>query len=341
MPRDKGWSIRPLLQVIAGACLLVALVMDPGCHANHEVTLVDAKPIKSARSEPPMAKSAASETSSKTGKMTATNSHVEAASVISDASSSSAHARTVRGTHADSMVALLRRDPLEALRQLHRDFAERDPSYTCVFTRQELLGTGMGPEQEIAVKFRSVPFSVAMEFTRNAGLVKRALFVQGKWRDESADPELKDQAFVQPAGVAGLLVKSIKQPIHGTLAKRTGRRAIDQFGFERAMKLIVDYCEKADARGELKLTYEGEGEFKGRRVWVLKRVLPYSGPDGEYPDRVAKIYIDEALRVPVAIHTFSDDQCDAAHLLGKYEYRDIDFDANVTDADFEPATYGL
>ena len=107
------------------------------------------------------------------------------------------------------------------------------------------------------------------------------------------------------------------------------------------MDLIVQYCEKAREAGALKLTYEGEADFKGRRVWVVKRVLPYTGPDGEYPDLVANFYIDQEHRIPIAIHTFSDEKCTVEDLLGKYEYRDVDFDADVTDADFEPATYGL
>lgn len=335
MPRDKAWSVRPLLQVIALGCLALALVLDPGCHAHHDVILDEPRPITDARTQPRVAPPAPEP-----------GDHAMATMQVADSQVESAHVSTPNATPdvdtREGMEALLRRDPLQALRVLHREFAEADPSYTCVFTRQEMLASGMGPEQDISVKFRPEPFSVAMEFVRNPGLVKRALFVKGKWRDESADSEeLKDQAFVQPAGVAGLLVKSLKQPIRGTMAKRTGRRAIDQFGFERAMDLLVKYCDKAQADGALKLTYEGEADFKGQRVWVLRRELPYTGPDSDYPDRVAMIYIDEQLRIPVAIHTFSDDQCDAAHLLGKYEYRDVDLNANVTDADFDPATYGL
>jgi len=53
------------------------------------------------------------------------------------------------------------------------------------------------------------------------------------------------------------------------------------------------------------------------------------------------MYIDQAYRVPIAIHTFSDARCRPEDLLGKYEYSEIDFNADVTDADFDPATYGL
>ncbi|HPF39040.1 MAG TPA: DUF1571 domain-containing protein [Phycisphaerae bacterium] len=337
MPRDKGWSIRPALQVVAGLGLLAALVLDPGCHANHDVKLIEATPIHTTHVE-----SAATESTPRSNASDMTAMQVAPTRAGADAPHAAPAVDTKSSGTKGGFESLLASDPLEALRQLHEGFAATDKSYTCVFTRQEMLASGMGPEQDVAVKFRSAPYSVAMEFTRNPGLVKRALFVEGKWRDEEAkDEELKDQAVVQPAGMAGLLIKSLKQPIRGPLARKTGRRSIDQFGFERAMDLLVKYCDQAEADGALKLTYEGEADFKGRRVWFIKRELPYTGPDSGYPDRVANIYIDQEWKVPTAIHTFSDDQCDAAHLLGKYEYSDIDFSAEITDADFEPSTYGL
>ncbi|MCB9856074.1 MAG: DUF1571 domain-containing protein [Phycisphaerales bacterium] len=341
MPRDKGWSIRPFFQVVAGVCLLLALVLDPGCQPHHEVKLTEATPIRDSHAVPAAIAAGAESGAADVGTMHATGTRVESASA-SNINNVPPPAVAAVASPTDGFEAMLKRDPLEALRQLHQEFAAADRSYTCVFTRQEMLSSGMGPEQDVSVKFRSEPYSVAMEFTRNPGLVKRALFVKGKWRDETADEEeLKDQALVQPAGMAGLLIKSLKQPIRGPLARKTGRRAIDQFGFERAIDLLVKYCDQAKAEGALTLTYEGEADFKGRRVWVIKRMLPYTGPDSGYPDLVAMIYIDQEHHVPIAIHTFSDTKCDAEHLIGKYEYRDIDFNADITDADFEPATYGL
>lgn len=339
MPRDKGWSVRPVFQWLAGACLLLALMLDPGCHTENSVELVQATPIKQSRavSADPTPGTESRDTLSMSAMQVANNDPVEP---VDDPSVSTSIVNTAA---ADAMgfESVLESDPLEALRRLHSEFAAAGRSYRCVFTRQEMLSSGMGPEQDISVIFRPEPFSVAMEFIKNPGLVKRALFVKGRWRDEDAEEELKDQVFVQPAGMAGLLVKSLKQPIRGAMAKRTGRRAIDQFGFERAMHLIIEFCEKAKDAGALKLTYEGEAEFKGRRVWVIRRELPYTGPDSGYPDLIAHFYIDQEHRIPIAIHTFSDPQCRVEDLLGKYEYRDVNFDADVSDADFEPATYGL
>jgi Protein of unknown function (DUF1571) len=183
---------------------------------------------------------------------------------------------------------------------------------------------------------------VVMEFTRNAGLAKRAIYVKGKWRDESAEDEsLRELAVCQPANGLSLFVKSVKQPIRGGLAKRTSRRAIDEFGFRRLLDLLITYSEKAREAGQLGLEFRGQTRFDGRDVWLIRRTLPYTGPGGEYPDRVANIYVDCKHQVPVAIYTYSNIDEAPAHLLGKYEYRNVHFNVGLTDGDFEPATYGM
>ena len=340
MPRDKKtFRLRPYFQILAGLGLVMALVFDPGCRGDHEVVIQEVKPVR-----PPPANVQPVSTDDPTPS-TGSMSFVEAESNTTKVASAQAQSSQPPAT-TPSIVSpfesLLATDPLGAMRKLHAEAQAAANEYTCLFTRQERLSSGVGPDQDIRVKFRPTPHSVQMEFVRNPKLVKRVIYVDGRWRDESAsDPELRDQALVQPHGLAGVLIKSLKQPIRGTMAKRSGRRSIDQFGFVRAMDLLVKYCETADAEGALTLTYEGVGEFEGRRVWIIKRVLPYTGPDGPYPDRVAIIYIDHEHRVPIAVHTYSADATRPEDLLGKYEYREINMSPGLTDADFDPATYGL
>lgn len=339
MPRDKKtFALRPYLQIVAGLGLLVALVLDPGCRANHDVVIQEATPI---RPSPPHVKQVSTvDGRATTGSMNAVEPHGTPTQVASAKADSAPP--TVVAPAVPPFESLLATDPIAALRHLHAEARDANKEYTCLFTRQERLSSGVGPDQDIRVKFRPNPHSVQMEFVRNPNLVKRVIYVDGRWLDESAsDPQLRDQALVQPYGLAGVLIKSLKQPIRGTMAKRSGRRTIDQFGFVNALDLIATYCEKADAEGTLTLTYEGVAEFEGRRVWVLKRVLPYTGPDGKYPDRVAIFYIDQEYRVPIAVHTYSDDAARPEDLLGKYEYREINFSPGLTDADFDPSTYGL
>lgn len=245
-------------------------------------------------------------------------------------------------TEVDPFERLIRNDPLEALKAA-RARHERDVrDYQCVMVKQELLSSGMSEEQEIDVKFRAEPYSVMMHWLRNPGLAERVIYVKGRWIDEDADNvEEREQAVAQPGKIAQLFVKSVKQPIRGRMAKKSSRRFLDEFGFKRAMDLLIRYCEIARDRGELKLEFLGESHFDGRPVWVVRRTLPYQGENGLYPDRVAEILIDKELRVPVAVYCYSHTDRRPENLLGKYEYRNIRLHTGLSDRDFEPTTYGM
>lgn len=237
---------------------------------------------------------------------------------------------------------LVRTAPLQALISARDRLVRDSRDYTCTFVKQERIGSAMSAEQEIDVKFRPEPYSVVMHWLRNEGMAKRVIYVKGKWRDEAEpDPELREHAVCMPGKGLNLLIKSIKQPINGTIAKRSSRRAIDEFGFVRALDLLIKYCEIARDRNELKLEFRGESHFDGRPVWLIRRQLPYTGEDGRYPDQIAEIYIDQEFHVPIAVYCYSDSEAKPESLLGKYEYRGVRFNTNLTEADFEPATYGM
>lgn len=242
----------------------------------------------------------------------------------------------------DPFDTLIRTRPLEALIRSRQEHAKQVPDYKCTMVKQELLPSGMSEEQEIDVLFRQEPYSVVLTWRRNPGLAERVVYVKDRWIDEDADsPEERDLAVCQPGPIARLLVKSLKQPIHGKLAKKSSRRFVDEFGFTRALDLLIKYCEIAHESGDLKLVFCGETRFDGRPVWVIRRTLPYTGPDGLYPDRTAEVFIDKEYRVPVAVYCYSDDAKETHNLLGKYEYRNIRMRAGLSEADFDPKTYGM
>ncbi len=243
---------------------------------------------------------------------------------------------------AEPFERLIRRDPLTALIQARELHLQQVKDYQCTLVKQEALPSGMSQEQEIDVKFRQEPYSVLFHWRRNPGLADRVLYVKDRWIDAGAkDPDDRDLAVCQPGPIARLLVKSVKQPIHGKLAKRTSRRALDEFGFTRALDLLIKYCQMAKSEGVLKLEFCGESRFDGRPVWVLRRHLPYTQEGGVYPDKMAEIFIDKEYHVPVAVYCFSTDVKESKSMLGKYEYRNIKLQAGLTAADFEPSTYGM
>lgn len=235
---------------------------------------------------------------------------------------------------------LIRRDPLAALLQAQREHGEKVRDYTCTFVKQEMLDSGLSEEQTIATSFRSQPYSVLMHWLKNPGKAERVIYVKGKWIDADAgNPEEREQAVCQPGAIARVFLKSLKQPIHGSMAREASRRYIDEFGFWQSLNLLTKYSQIAKERGELTLTFRGESVFAGRPTYVLERRLPYTGENGTYPDRLATIHVDKEWRVPVSVRCYADDA--KKQLLGRYEYSDVSFDVGLTDKTFEPATYGM
>lgn len=244
--------------------------------------------------------------------------------------------------NADSFETMMRNDPLAAMIEARAQHVREVIDYECTMVKQELLPGGMSKEQEIKVKFRHAPYSVYMEWQRNPGLAARVIYVKGRWTDlETEDVEDRELAIAQPGVIAQLFVKSVKQPIHGRLAKKASRRFLDDFGFEKTLDRLINVSEGAKSRGELTFDFRGESQFDGRPVWVIQRQLPYTAEGGLYPDRTAEILVDKGFRVPVAVYCYADEERLPARLIAKYEYRGIRMRVGLTEKDFDPITYGM
>jgi hypothetical protein len=231
---------------------------------------------------------------------------------------------------------LAKTDPLALLQlALHR-YQNSVSDYQCTFTKQERIQGELGQDQQIQIRFREMPFSVLMEWTRNAGDAKRVLYVQGQWQNSDGD----DLAKIEPQGaIARLLVKSVALPINGSAARAQSRRTIDQFGFGNALKLIIDYAGTAVRSGQGSLTYAGQGELDGRSTWILKRTLPYTADGGEWPDRVLIVHIDREWLLPIACYTFADDAQQT--MLAKYEFSNVRLNTGLTPKDFDAQANGF
>jgi len=238
-------------------------------------------------------------------------------------------------TIENTIERMARKAPLELLREAQRRYRENVIDYTCTFQKQERLDGRLTKVQETEVKFREKLQSVCMHWTKNAAKARRVIYVEGKWT-KGGQPA----ALCEPHGsVARLIVRSIVMPINGPEAKAASRRTIDQFGFANALELIVKYSVMAKQTGELKLEYTGEGTVDDRPTYIFKRVLPYTGEDGKYPDRLLVYHLDKETLLPVMCASYADDE--GKELLGQYMYTNVKLNARLTDADFDGKTYNL
>ena len=95
---------------------------------------------------------------------------------------------------------------------------------------------------------------------------------------------------------------------------------------ENVHKLALD-------RGVLDIRYDGPGRVDGRPTYVLVRHLPYSGPEGEFPDARLVLHLDQEWLLPVAIYSYGDRE--EKELLGSYVLTSVKLNQNFDDDTFK------
>ena len=235
----------------------------------------------------------------------------------------------VVGKNAPSVLAemekLAKTDHLALLNRCMDNYKGRFQSYTCSLVKQERIGGSLGNEQEIRVKFLGSPFSVAMKWVRNSPLGDQLLYVEGKHNGNM---------LVKPKGLLANLVGTVIRKPDGPDAMKNTLRPVNQFGFERGIKSLIDVYALARSRGESKESFGGHCDVAGRPALMLVRILP-NRP--EYPACRTNVYIDTEYLVPICIEGYDWDN----QLSCRYVYKDLKVNVNLTSDDFTPAANGM
>jgi hypothetical protein len=232
------------------------------------------------------------------------------------------------GNH-DDLMALAREDHVALLEMCQQNFLDQNISdYTCVLLRQERLAGLLHQAQEVDVKFREEPFSVAMAWTVNPGDGDRCIYVDGWWLDENGTTQL----LVRPTGFLVQLATSgsvFRLPDEDDVMRGT-RKPITLFGFKNMFTGLLTGYAQARANGDSDEQVLGWAEITGRQCIVLQRTIQSPWDDSVVP--ITKIFIDRDTLLPVRVEGYALDD----ELLFTYEYDQIVMDVGLTDADFTP-----
>ncbi|HUS92923.1 MAG TPA: DUF1571 domain-containing protein [Phycisphaerae bacterium] len=228
---------------------------------------------------------------------------------------------------AARLVRLAKTDHVALLEQCRTHVRENYRDYTCTFIKQERLKGALGEEQEIRVKFLASPFSVVMNWVRNAPIGDQVLYVGGKYNGNM---------IVRPKGgfLQMLTGGYVLRKPDGPDAMKNTLRPVSMFGFERGLDELVKVYAQARDSGDLKQGFGGFAEVAGRKTLVLERHLP-AKPD--YPAWKTLIYIDAEHMVPTCIEGWDWDE----RLTSRYVYKDIRFNVGLTEDDFLPEANGI
>jgi hypothetical protein len=229
------------------------------------------------------------------------------------------------GEQAAGLEDLARTDHIKLLRQCMANYDRCYRDYTCTLTKQERLAGQLGKEQTVQVKFMENPFSVAMAWVKNKPTAEKVIYVEGKY---------DNQMLVKPNLPFAGMIGTVTRPPDGPDAKRQSLRTVNQFGFKRSLRSLLDVYEEAAHRGELKQEFGGRAEFDGRACLLLVRYLPERD---EYPGYKTVTCIDEQYLVPTFLEAFDS----SGQLLARYSYQNVKFNTGLTADDFLPEANGM
>jgi len=187
------------------------------------------------------------------------------------------------------------------------------------FTKQERINGKLKKEQVMSFIFKEEPFSVMMEWQKNAGSIDKLLYVEKQGVKNN-------KMLVHPTGLLSW-IKSVERDPHCDDVYKTSRKPCDRFGFGRMMEDLIEVYALAKQQDDLQGKYLGQKEVNGRKCILVERILP---PKEEYPCKKMVIAIDLEYLVP--IHVTSYDWQD--ELLSRYEYTNLEFNVGLRLAQF-------
>ncbi len=236
-----------------------------------------------------------------------------------------ADGQTVGHVSAQRMAEIERlaaKDHILLLRQCLENYDAKYQDYTCTFCKTERINGQLRPEQQIDVKFRDTPFSVAMHWLTNSPKADRILFVQG---------QNNDKMLAQPKGMLALLTNgAVTRDPCGKDVMADTLRPVTLFGFKNMMTSLLDIYQQAHDNGESVDSFNGYAVIGGKKVLACQRVLPYRKG---YPAKTTTWYIDPEWMVPLGMEAYDwNDQ-----LICRYLYTDVKFNVGMTEKDFTPA----
>lgn len=225
-----------------------------------------------------------------------------------------------------SLESMAKENQTEFIENCFDNYKAHYHDYTCVFIKQERLGSKLSPLQRINTKCRENPYSVAMHWQNPIDAVA-VLYVQG---------QNGNKMLARPTGIAGFLISSVKLDPGSREALKTSQQPITEFSFDRQFKAILVTNKQAQDAGALKLRYEGIKAVPetGKPAFVIVREI---SDEKIFPAAKTTFYFDTEYLVPTRAEGY--DAKGNLHFL--YTFEDLQFNVGLKDSDFTPQANGI
>ena len=194
------------------------------------------------------------------------------------------------------------------------------PSYTAVVHKQQRVAGKLLPQETILLKFKK-PFSLYMKWIKAPYQGSELLYVAG-WNE--------NKVRAHRGGLLRFITRNLDPRDPALMADNL--RPVTDIGLGQLVKTVAVNVRTAINAGELGFSERGEETVYGRKTRILEVVFPNEYA-GDHDGHRLVINQDVESKLLIRIRVYDQDN----QLVENYGYEDLDLDARLADADFDPA----
>lgn len=204
-------------------------------------------------------------------------------------------------------------------------------SYTAEMTKQERIGGDVGREQKIDLKFRHADESAG---------ISKSIYMKWQTGDRGREVIYVDglnngKMLVHAGGWKARILPVLSLDPNGAIAMSEARHPITEAGLEHLTSKWLRV--RLSDEGQSGIQYHVEpAEFDGRNGYKFSVTYSDKSQNGDY--RKCELWIDSERNIPLASvnYTWSvETATDAQTMVERYEYRNVELNANLSDVDFD------
>ncbi|MBL9123997.1 MAG: DUF1571 domain-containing protein [Planctomycetaceae bacterium] len=201
--------------------------------------------------------------------------------------------------------------------------------YSCIFYKRERIDGQLGGYQAMYMKVRHEPFSVYMYFKSPSNLEgQEVIYVKGL---------NENNLQAHTTGIKSV-VGTVSLSPTGTLAMKGNRYPITEAGILNLLERLVAVGNKDMQYGECDVQFftSAQGVKVGGRPCTCIQVT-HPVPRRNFLFHLARIYIDEELRVPIRYESYDWPTQPGGQplLMEEYTYQNLKLNNGFSDIDFD------
>lgn len=196
----------------------------------------------------------------------------------------------------------------------------RVQAYTAIFHKQQRVAGILQPAETIFLKCRRAPFSLYMKWIRSPHKGSELLYVEG-WNE--------GRARAHRGGILRFFTANLDPRDPVLMADNL--RPVTSTGIGFLLETVADNMRKAIERDELGFADRGGEQIYGRHTRILEMSFPRE-KSGDYVGQRFVVNQDAESRILLRIRVYDRD----GQLVENYAYENLDLDAALGEADFDP-----